>query len=145
MTGLYNRKILKHTKNYGSIILCDIDYFKKINDGYGHVVGDRVLVEISRILKNNVDKNQIVCRWGGEEFIILLKNKDQYEAYELANNIKNKLSELQNIFGFNVTMSFGISLIKEDDMVDSIIKADIAMYQSKKEGRNKVSIYSLKY
>ncbi len=144
LTNLYNRRILSETDDFDNIILGDIDYFKVINDTYGHDIGDEVLVEISNFLKSIVNSDDIVCRWGGEEFLILLKNCTQDEAFNKANQIKQSLIILKSRFGFNVTMSFGVSSIHDNNIEYAIKNADKAMYESKEKGRNKITVYSLK-
>lgn len=142
LTKLHNRRIIKELDDYSCLILGDIDYFKFINDTYGHDTGDQVLVEISNLFKEQVDKDDVVCRWGGEEFLILLKNDTEEHAYEKAVLIKNSLIKLKSIFGFDITMSFGVSKVN-DSIEESVKKADKAMYNSKDRGRNRVTTYSL--
>ena len=144
LTKLYNRKIIDNSHNFNAVVFADIDYFKAINDKYGHDCGDEVLVEISKIIKKIVDEKDIPCRWGGEEFVILVKKNNENYPVELANKIKMNLKFLKEKFGFPVTMSIGISYIKNNDIKEAIIEADGAMYESKSQGRNKISIYKLK-
>ena len=142
LTNLNNRRILENVSDFDSIIMGDIDYFKNINDSYGHLKGDEVLIAISQILNEYVRETDIVCRWGGEEFVILLKNCSDEEAYNKALLLKEKISELKRIFGFEITKSFGISnFLFEKPMKDAIKEADKALYKSKKNGRNKVTMY----
>ena len=142
LTKLHNRRIIKELDDYSFLILGDIDYFKTINDTYGHDTGDKVLVEISNIFKEQVDKDDIVCRWGGEEFLILIKNGTEEKALEKAILIKKALIKLKSKFGFDVTMSFGVSRVDEN-IEESVKNADRAMYSSKDRGRNRVTAYSL--
>ena len=142
LTKLHNRRIINELDDYSSVILGDINYLKNINDTYGHDTGDQVLVEVSNLFKEYVGENDVVCRWGGEEFLILLKDCTEEHAYQKANLIKQQLIKLKSIFGFNVTMSFGVSKISET-IEESVKKADVAMYQSKDKGRNRVTSYAL--
>ena len=143
LTKLNNRSAIDYNKKYDNVILGDIDYFKKINDEYGHILGDKVLIEVGLVLKKYVSKSDLVCRWGGEEFVILLKNSDDDMAYSKALSIKNEIENLKNKFGFDITMSFGISNTIGRNLDEAICEADKAMYHSKQHGRNMVTIYSL--
>ena len=144
LTKLKNRRAITNLEQYDSIIFCDIDYFKKINDQYGHHTGDLVLVEISSILKENVRETDFVGRWGGEEFLILLKNCDIKDAYDKAVILKKEMKLLSKKMGFNITLSFGINSLNKDNLKNAINDADKAMYKSKKDGRNKITIYQQK-
>ena len=144
LTKLYNRRIIDNSHDYSAVVFADIDYFKVINDKYGHDCGDKVLIEVSKLLKQIIDENDIPCRWGGEEFVILVKKNNKNSPIELANKMKKHLQLLKEKFGFPITMSIGISYIKNDDIKEAIIEADDAMYESKNQGRNKISIYKLK-
>ena len=143
LTKLYNRRVIDNLHQYHSVVFADIDYFKSINDEYGHDFGDRVLIEVSKVLKKVADSKDITCRWGGEEFVILIKKNKENLPIELAERIKIGLKSLREMFGFSVTMSIGISYIKNDNIKEAIIEADDAMYQSKNQGRNKISIYKI--
>ena len=143
LTNLNNRRAVSYTSNYSCIIMGDVDHFKQINDEYGHDEGDKVLVEIGKILVCNVRDTDLACRWGGEEFAIFLKDCDEDVAYKKALLIKEKIEGLKDIFGFNITMSFGVSNILDKNMQDAIIEADQAMYESKSKGRNTVTVYTL--
>ncbi|BAI81309.1 conserved hypothetical protein [Deferribacter desulfuricans SSM1] len=129
-----------------SILMIDIDDFKKYNDNYGHIAGDNVLKKIALILQENVKRNNdVVARFGGEEFIIMLYDTDEYGAKMIANNIlkninKTNIKHDYATFG-RVTVSIGCSTIIPKDNLnpnDLIIIADEALYKAKKEGKNKV-------
>ena len=156
LTGLYNRKFLEdHGKklilqakreefNIG-VLLLDMDHFKAVNDEYGHDIGDKVLKELSRILMETVRESDIVIRYGGEEFIILLVNVNSEEdALNVANKIRIKVqnNEIDVYAGSKLrkTVSIGLSMYPEDSStLDSVIKnADIALYEAKNKGRNQV-------
>ena len=123
-----------------SFILCDIDYFKKINDTYGHDAGDFVLKKLAEIFQTTLRKQDMVARWGGEEFLIVLPDTIRSNAYNVAEKLRKKIEE--TTFQFNdtiirLTMTFGISQLEADLTVDQIIKrADMALYIGKKRGRN---------
>ena len=153
LTGLFNRRTFmqkienealrfKRTQKIFSILFGDIDLFKKINDTYGHLAGDAILVSISHIL--NTEKREIdqVARWGGEEFLILLPETNLKGAVQLGNKIRKSISakpithEGQEI---NVTMSFGVSEYNSETHIEKIIDlADQRLYLAKNSGRNKV-------
>ncbi len=154
LTGLYNNRYLFHrldeefekAKRYKmplSCIMMDIDYFKKINDAYGHRKGDSVLKELGRVLKRYTRKGDIVARYGGEEFVILLPHTDKNGAIKEAERLRNLISGLKFKFlDINLTASFGISTWPSDEITDAedlITIADNALYVAKKEGRNRVS------
>jgi polar amino acid transport system substrate-binding protein len=143
LTGLKNRrkidKILKELKNKKfSLILMDIDYFKLINDDFGHLMGDDVLKKISNILKYNVNQNDIIGRWGGEEFLIICKNTSMKEAKLLSLRLKD-LIENEDFEVRKITASFGISEARNElALKDILANADKALYKAKENGRNQV-------
>jgi two-component system cell cycle response regulator len=149
LTSLYNKaafnKILSEQMLFNndlSLIMYDIDYFKEINDTYGHLVGDEVLKELSSLVSQNIRKNDILARWGGEEFMILIPNEDKEEAL----NIANKLNEIISKHTFNtvgkLTCSFGVTQLKDLEDETELIKAvDKALYKAKWNGRNRVEFY----
>jgi len=144
LTNLDNRRSIENNdENFDSVILGDVDHFKNINDNFGHDLGDRVLVEISKVFKRYVRESDLVCRWGGEEFVILLKNCDDSDAYNKALQLKEEIANLSEKFGFKITMSFGISKIIGKTLKNAIEEADKAMYESKEKGRNTITIFKL--
>ncbi|MDD5373402.1 MAG: diguanylate cyclase [Sulfurimonas sp.] len=148
LTGLYNRnkflelylssyKTMAERDNSMSLIIIDIDYFKKINDAYGHNVGDEVLVKISQELQKTLRNIDIVCRWGGEEFVILLPATDIDNALFLAEKLRVHIEELNIDKIGRVTASFGVTrVVKDDDLRSIIERADKALYEAKASGRN---------
>ena len=152
LTGLANRRRLseeldrchhavKYYKAACGVVLCDIDHFKKINDSYGHNVGDEVIREIARILKLHTPQDSLAGRWGGEEFLILLKHKSQDEAAQVAERIRRSIQESPMHEGLRVTASFGVASMRADeDWHRCIHRADEALYRSKRNGRNRVEI-----
>ncbi|WP_024787377.1 MULTISPECIES: diguanylate cyclase [unclassified Lebetimonas] len=149
ITEIYNRlemnkrliEEIERAKRYKtplSIIYFDIDYFKKINDTYGHEKGDFVLKEISKLIKENIRKTDIFGRWGGEEFLIILPSTKAKEAVKISEKLRKIIQE-HNFDGLNVTISFGISELKEnDDNISIVNRADKALYKAKEKGRNRV-------
>lgn len=130
-----------------SFFMVDIDRFKEINDQYGHLVGDAVLKEVSKRLRENTRQIDLVCRYGGEEFSVVLIETDKAQALVVAERIR-KLCEEKYIKVYDetirVTVSIGISNFPEDfDTQDSLVeKADSALYKAKQDGRNKVCVYN---
>lgn len=155
LTNLFNRHAifeklneLKNNNSEFSIVMCDIDFFKKVNDSYGHLVGDYVLKLISDILTKNIKDLGMVGRYGGEEFIIILFNNDKKSIFELINkiriqiqNTKIRIKNSNFIKEFSVTMTFGISMKDSEDIKTLISKADQALYKGKKNGRNQINYY----
>lgn len=150
LTKLYNRtkidsfleeqyKYAKRYKESFSLILLDIDFFKKINDTYGHQIGDIILKEFSHILKSNIRQTDMLGRWGGEEFIIICPKTNSEETLIIAKKIKDKIENYNFTTVNNCTASFGISVYKDGlDIKDIIKNADDALYQVKNNGRNNI-------
>ncbi|MEX1030653.1 MAG: sensor domain-containing diguanylate cyclase [Paenibacillaceae bacterium] len=146
LTGLYVRHYLyeqihlMQKKEYsGSLIVLDIDDFKKVNDNYGHQIGDQILIKVCSIISQNIRESDIAARWGGEEFAIYLPLMTQENAFKVTDRIRKHIYEETNP---TVTISCGIASWNcEDDQigVDHLFhKADIALYQAKKAGKNKI-------
>jgi len=153
LTGLYNRHYLidvanmyvlqaqRHDKNL-SVMMVDIDHFKSINDQYGHAEGDSVLQEVATSIKESYRGEDIVARFGGEEFVILLDQCDLLSAQEKAENLCQKIEALKPS-GRIITISIGIAQLsksKDDDFTSLLKRADLAVYQAKGQGRNRVVI-----
>lgn len=149
LTGLYNRRSMDVFLNQSlksesgfSVIMCDIDNFKEINDTYGHDFGDIVLKGIARIILHQVGSNGYVCRWGGEEILILVSSSAKETAGRIAENIRrnvaNHVFELNNKW-IHCTLTLGIAAYKDGDSVEeTITNADYNLYQGKRNGKNKV-------
>jgi diguanylate cyclase (GGDEF)-like protein len=154
LTGLYVRRYfmvkfqeeLHRAERYNkalSIVMCDLDHFKRINDSFGHTVGDRVLKAVGRFLQNNIRDVDIIARYGGEEFVILLPEAEKEEAFTVSERLRNSLADMK-IDGLpQMTVSLGIASYPEDgESIDLIIKqADTALYAAKQTGRNRVVKY----
>jgi len=151
LTGLYNRRyIMKMIENEFisyrrnekkfALIMADIDFFKEINDTYGHDCGDRVLKAISKSLQDAVREQDFVSRWGGEEFLILLPETEIEGAQILADRIRGMIEEQiieYNGFQVSITMTFGVVVNEDDEIIEDIIKkADKALYEGKNRGKN---------
>jgi diguanylate cyclase (GGDEF)-like protein len=140
---------LHRADRYGkllSIIMADLDRFKRINDNYGHGVGDQVLESVGRFLKENIREVDLAARYGGEEFVLLLQEADKEGAFRLAERLRKNISKLQDKALPKVSISMGIATYPVDGTdIDSLIKkADAALYEAKQAGRNKAVMYSEK-
>ncbi len=152
MTGLNNRRFLEEyvdtmvanndrNKSSISILMLDLDYFKKVNDTYGHDIGDKVLIELSKVLVQSVRNSDMVIRYGGEEFLIILQNTKENYGFEVAEKIRLQVEKLKIQAAGVVlqkTISIGVSDFPDDsDTFWQAVKyADVALYQAKKNGRN---------
>jgi diguanylate cyclase len=136
--------INRHKRGYGplSLAVCDIDHFKKINDTYGHLAGDKVLKKLARVLKSSLRAVDFVARYGGEEFVLILENTPVNDAKNVLEKIRIAISQCEFHFKeqrIQVTSSFGVTEFNTIDTNESIFKrADDALYQAKQGGRNKV-------
>jgi len=154
LTGLYNRvktdELLLVNKasldRYGietAVILLDIDLFKDVNDKYGHLAGDKVLVEFSSILKQNVRSTDYACRWGGEEFIIVCPNINLTDAIKLAEKLLDNIRRYIFSEIGHMTASAGVTVMSKSMIIEDTVKdVDVALYRSKTNGRDQVSIAS---
>ena len=156
LTQLVNRRTLlndlnievERFKRYGtifSIILCDIDFFKDINDTFGHEAGDFVLKELSKIFLEETRDIDVIGRWGGEEFLLVLPQTSTNDAKVLAERIRNKIKGKKFMYkekSLPLTMTFGISTYDEGLEVDELIRrADLALYEGKSSGRDVIKVY----
>lgn len=152
LTQIYNRRYLDQRlmelheeaivleQSY-AIIMADIDYFKKINDRFGHVTGDQVLIDVTNTLNSLLGEEHIFGRWGGEEFMIICKNSTVLEATKLAHALKELLENRSFHIDCQITCSFGVSAFAYDtSFVDTVLSADKALYKSKDNGRNQVTV-----
>ncbi len=152
LTNIYNRRKIEslinleieHSNKYAkdlSIIFFDIDDFKEINDTYGHKIGDKILINLSKVVSSTIRKNDHFGRWGGEEFIVILPNTDIKKAKEIAEKIKNTIYSYDFEINKNISCSFGVTQVQSNDNEDSIItRVDNAMYEVKEDGKNSVKV-----
>jgi len=163
LTGIYNNRYFQsaldkelnrtaRNKNPLSLVLVDIDHFKRFNDDHGHLVGDFVLTEFSRVMGANLREYDVLARYGGEEFVVILPETTEENAFLVAEKLRSAVEEqsfTEGVERYRVTASFGIASIvssAEDslDKMDLIRMADEALYDAKKRGRNQVAVYSVK-
>jgi diguanylate cyclase (GGDEF)-like protein len=158
LTGLNNRRIffeigqewINHARRYNaslSLIILDIDFFKKINDNYGHNVGDQVLKQVAETLESGVRATDIISRYGGEEFVIVLPETASDHAFKIAQNLRESIEQSSivtpNGESLKWTASFGVAQCdtKKDSLSELTYRADLALYQAKESGRNKVCLH----
>lgn len=157
ITGLFNRRYLeenleqeiqraeRYQKSFG-IIMLDVDYFKKFNDNFGHDAGDLVLRELGQFLKSEIRGSDIACRYGGEEFLLVLPEASlemtEKRAEEICAGVKNLVIEYRHQILGSITVSLGVaSFPRNGHTVESLLRSsDIALYQAKKEGRDRVMV-----
>ena len=128
-------------KSQLSIIMLDIDYFKQINDQFGHIVGDNVLKSFAKLINGNLRDNDVLGRWGGEEFLIICPGIGTSSAQSLAEKLRVIIEKTDFAPASGLTASFGVTEYLENDQKDVIVsRADNALYSAKDSGRNKVSV-----
>lgn len=152
LTGLLNRRtgeqavsaavLAAHTTGRPlTLMMCDIDHFKQVNDQFGHTAGDRVIREVAQILRQALRGGDVVARWGGEEFLVLLDNCAQTQAMALAERICQRVAMHRDSDAGIVTVSLGIAALTSNEAVDELIaRADNALYGSKHGGRNQWTV-----
>jgi diguanylate cyclase (GGDEF)-like protein len=158
LTGLYNSRYLDmalgtalgmagNAEKGFSVLFIDIDYFKKVNDGYGHLIGSQLLIQVGSLIRKSVRAIDKVFRYGGDEFIVLLSEVSAAIAMETAERVRQEIE--RRTFKFqgaqlSLTVSIGVACFPEHglDKKEIIRLADVAMYSSKKRGRNQVLMAS---
>jgi diguanylate cyclase (GGDEF)-like protein len=162
LTQLYNRRYfferfnqeMERAKRYQrpfSCIIMDIDHFKQVNDTYGHLTGDQVLMDIAKILKKNCRRSDLAGRYGGEELILLLPETDSPGAMIIAERIRDMIEQHQTVNGrgesIQVTVSLGVASLTGPELMtidkyERIVQyADDALLQAKKDGRNRIRFH----
>ncbi|HEC17833.1 MAG TPA: diguanylate cyclase [Gammaproteobacteria bacterium] len=153
LTGVANRRHLderlqfelERMQRYGrgfSVIMADLDHFKQVNDTYGHIKGDEVIVTFADVLKSELRSADFVARFGGEEFIVILPETAETAAQLLADRVRASM-QAKKIKGFphSVTASFGVTGVKKEDSLEGVVqRVDRALYQAKESGRNQVVV-----
>lgn len=158
LTGLYNRRYLAETLEHElgrckrencslSVIIMDIDHFKDVNDNHGHQAGDRFLHAIANLIKRDTRDSDFVCRYGGEEFVLLMPGADLDSAARRAQELRARCEDLPLFHEkerVKITLSFGVASFPQHGSTSDevLIKADKALYQSKRNGRNQVTIWA---
>lgn len=150
LTGLLNRRRtaelieneIQRANRYDtvfSVILIDIDHFKAVNDQFGHQAGDEVLIKITEVIRSKVRATDLVGRWGGEEFLIILPQTDLGGSYSLAEKIRTRLESAYLGKIGHRTASFGVTAFEDGDDMEAIVaRADAGLYAAKRGGRNRI-------
>lgn len=153
LTGLYNRRFFFETmseyeddvQDSGekfAVAMIDIDHFKKINDDYGHDVGDKIIIALSEILRSSTNHMDIVARFGGEEFCMVLKNINRYSALDIFERIRHEVESfsfaVNKTESIKFTISIGAVMHSDEVLQETINNSDLMLYKAKKSGRNKV-------
>lgn len=122
-----------------SLIMFDIDHFKKVNDRYGHSVGDKVLQQLVRLVKGLIRQSDLLIRWGGEEFLLLLPATEAQQAGRFAERVREEVENGVFDAAEGLTISLGVTQLHENDTTDEMLRrVDNALYQAKRDGRNRV-------
>jgi len=155
LTSVYNRTTginrlmeemarSKRHKQHLSVAMLDIDNFKSINDNYGHLAGDRVLNHIALQIKNLLRASDVVSRYGGEEFLIILPETDEIKAFMALERVRENIARRPVKIGngkLNITVSIGITEVDiNDSSTDAIQRADLALLKAKRDGKNRIEI-----
>ena len=153
LTGIFNRRMLdqilqielditqRHERDL-SLIILDIDYFKQVNDTYGHLVGDEVLKDMASIISKNLRASDVFGRYGGEEFLVICTQTNEDNAFNLAEKLRKIIEEYKFNQVGTKTISLGISSFEKNDTMEQLFKkADEALYCAKEKGRNRSEIY----
>ncbi len=152
LTNIYNRSkfndvinehynLFKRYQENLCFAIFDIDFFKKVNDTYGHVVGDETLITFAQTIDESVRDTDVFARWGGEEFTLLMPSTNIEDCYIVVDKLRQLIEDVNFKTIGQKTCSIGITQFKKDDTIDSVlIRADEALYDAKETGRNKVCI-----
>jgi diguanylate cyclase (GGDEF)-like protein len=151
LTGLYNRRYMEdaleryanlaeRNENALSVVMIDLDHFKRLNDEHGHALGDAVLAEVASTIVGAIRPCDIACRYGGEELVVLLPDCSLAEAAAKAELLRGRIERLSENHGTRVSASFGVATVPESSSKasDALSDADAALYRAKSEGRNRV-------
>ncbi|GHU46602.1 hypothetical protein FACS1894120_3690 [Clostridia bacterium] len=159
LSELYNRRTFfevaerdfslhKREQRVGSVIMMDIDFFKKVNDTYGHSCGDFVIKHVSKLVRGNIRNTDVSGRYGGEELVVWLPDTKVNGAQQVAEKIRIALQNSKIVFGkstLNITMSLGVSAVNwnggDSSLQEVISNADLALYRAKSAGRNQTQIF----
>lgn len=153
LTGLHNRQAFellaqqlisdcRRTNGTFAVILADIDLFKQVNDAHGHLMGDQVIREIATTLRASLRASDILCRWGGEEFLVIVRGCDLESAQHVAETLRATIADTfstRTDLATTITISLGVSVYRDGISLDDLLaNADRALYQAKNSGRNRV-------
>jgi len=154
LTGLYNRRFMNETLNQEiprakrenkavTVLMIDVDHFKQFNDNYGHDLGDAVLIQVGHCIEQCMRETDLVCRFGGEEFLVIMFNASEEDGRVKANNIHAAMQTINNM-PLPITVSIGVAQRGAQDTTETLIRhADLALYDAKENGRNQTQCYTL--
>jgi diguanylate cyclase (GGDEF)-like protein len=157
LTGIYNRHWMNKSfprtlnrcmrnNNPFAVMVIDIDHFKKVNDTYGHQAGDLALKHVAKCVQENLRPHDLLVRYGGEEFAVLLTDADHEETANVADRLRSKVEEIEicsRDIAFRVTLSIGITMTQDTDDIDHLLhEADQALYLAKQRGRNRIEVFN---
>ena len=120
------------------IVMLDIDHFKKINDTYGHLVGDTILLQVATLIHNAIREVDAIGRYGGEEFLVVLDGVNPQTAMQVAERIRSAVAEHQFDNGISITISGGVAVLQDQGIDDLVTVADNRLYEAKRSGRNRI-------
>lgn len=152
LTGAFNRQGIEDAIKGGlldwrrerkplSLVMLDVDFFKPVNDTYGHAVGDRVLMGIVELVQKNIRSHDLFARWGGEEFVLVCRDTPEQDAYKLAEKLRRLIGDHTFDGGISITVSIGVATLGETETLDQLFeRADVALYSAKDGGRNRVEL-----
>ena len=151
LTGLYNRRYMEDAlERYANlternestltVVMFDLDHFKRLNDEHGHALGDAVLAEVGASIVGAIRPCDVACRYGGEEFVVLFPDCSMMEGMAKAEVLRGRIERLSENHGAKISASFGVATIPETSskVIDVLADADAALYRAKGEGRNRV-------
>lgn len=153
LTGVWNRlkfeavaeREIRRCRRYGyslAMIFMDLDHFKQVNDDHGHAIGDQVLCRVAELIQAGLRESDFLCRWGGEEFLILAPHLELGEATSLAEKLRQSVAQCQATVEVSLTVSSGVACLDQGEGLDALMKkADEALYQAKSKGRDRVEAY----
>ncbi|MDL2250063.1 GGDEF domain-containing protein [Lachnospiraceae bacterium OttesenSCG-928-J05] len=150
LTGAYNRRHLYENiseainrdaqeRQKSVVMMLDIDFFKKINDTYGHATGDDTLIAFNNTVRKTLREQDVLVRYGGEEFVAILFNTDHTAGTRIAERVREAVCNIEYPLGYKTTVSIGVAVMHKDDTLDTaLVRADSYLYETKETGRNKV-------
>lgn len=152
LTSLNNRALFEHIlhdlimlgeikQQAFALIMCDIDYFKNVNDTYGHNEGDKVLKDVANFISKHIRDDDMLFRWGGDEFFLIITGESSHKAYDISEKLRSKFEKSDISSKYLITISFGLTAYIIGDTIQTITsRADKALYISKEDGRNRSTI-----
>ncbi len=142
LTGLHNRKIFPKIRDIGTVVMCDIDDFKTVNDTFGHAMGDEVLRALGRTISDNIRIGDVGIRYGGDEFIIVFTTDKKEVIDSRMKKIAEDYNRAMHLPGYRLTLSIGVAFNTDKEKLEVLIrKADEAAYHSKQNGKDQITYY----